>query len=85
MEAAIDYAEASRNARDLFKLAKLTKQQVEVSIKDKGQPRTTEVKEYGEVCAAVPHQRARVRSGVMLRTRLARRTSLHARRSSAAR
>ena len=28
MEAAIDYAEAARNARDLYKLAKLTKQKV---------------------------------------------------------
>lgn len=49
MEAAIDYAEASRNARDLVKLAKLTKQTVEVTSKEKGKPRTTELKSYSEV------------------------------------
>ena len=49
MEAAIDYAEAYRGVKDLVKLAKLTKQPVEVSSKEAGKPRTTEVKEYGEV------------------------------------
>ncbi|KAL1520896.1 hypothetical protein AB1Y20_022457 [Prymnesium parvum] len=54
MEAAIDYAEASRNARDLVKLVKLTKQPVEVSLKEKGKPRTTEIKEYGEMGTLAP-------------------------------
>jgi len=48
MEVAIDYAEASRSARDLLKLAKLTKQNVEVSVKEAGKARRTELKEYGE-------------------------------------
>lgn len=48
MEAGVDYAEASRNARDLVKLAQLSKSSVEVSSKEKGKPRTTEIKEYGE-------------------------------------
>ena len=52
MEAAIDYAEASRNARDLVKLAKLTTQPVEITTKEKGKPKVTEVKTYGEVRAA---------------------------------
>eukprot|EP00962_Isochrysis_galbana_P049843 scaffold21331_cov117-Isochrysis_galbana.AAC.13 len=47
MAIAIDYAEASRGARDLIKLAKLTKQPVEVSIKETGKPRRTAVTEYG--------------------------------------
>ena len=38
MEAAIDYAEAFRGAKDLVKLAKLTKQEVLVSTKEKGKP-----------------------------------------------
>jgi len=48
MEAAIDYAEAARAARDLVKLAKLTKETVEVSVKEKGKPRETVVKSYSE-------------------------------------
>jgi hypothetical protein len=47
MEVAIDYAEAARGARDLTKLASLTKQPVEVSYKETGKPRRTEVQEYG--------------------------------------
>jgi hypothetical protein len=47
MEIAIDYSEASRGAIDLIKLAKLTKQPVEVSIKEAGKPRRTAVTEYG--------------------------------------
>ena len=47
MEIAIDYAEAARGARDLIKLAKLTKKPVEVSIKEPGKPRLTQVTEYG--------------------------------------
>ena len=39
MEAAIDYAEAYRGFKDLVKLAKLTKETVVVSTKEKGQPR----------------------------------------------
>merc|ERR1711924_588917 len=35
MDAAIDYAEAYRGARDLYKLAKLTKEKVQVSTKEK--------------------------------------------------
>ena len=42
------YAEAARAARDLVKLAKLTQQTVEVSVKEKGKPRSTEVKSYQE-------------------------------------
>ena len=48
MEIAIDYAEAMRNARDLVKLAKLTKQKVQVSKKEPGKPRTTVEMEYGQ-------------------------------------
>ena len=48
MEAAIDYAEANRNAKDLVKLAKLTKQKVKVSKKTEGKPREFEEIEYGE-------------------------------------
>ena len=48
MEVAIDYAEASRNARDLVKLAKLTKQKVAVSVKEKGKPVKTVEVEYGQ-------------------------------------
>ena len=48
MEAAIDYAEAFRNAKDLVKLAKLTKQKVQVSKKEPGKPRTTVEMEYGQ-------------------------------------
>lgn len=49
MEAAIDYAEAFRNAKDLVKLAKLTKEEVQISKKEAGKPRMTETKEYGEL------------------------------------
>lgn len=48
MEAAIDYAEAFRNAKDLVKLAKLTTQQVEISVKEKGKPRETKVMSYAD-------------------------------------
>ena len=48
MEAAIDYAEAYRGAKDLVKLAKLTKEPVSISTKEKGKPRTTETVAYGE-------------------------------------
>jgi len=48
MEIAIDYMEAARNARDLYKLAKLSKSTVEVSVKEPGKPRKVEFKEYGE-------------------------------------
>ena len=48
MEAAIDYAEANRGAKDLIKLAKLTTQEVEVSLKEKGKPRETKTMKYGE-------------------------------------
>ena len=47
MEIAIDYAEAMRNARDLVKLAKLTKQKVSVSKKEPGKPRVEVEVEYG--------------------------------------
>jgi len=47
MEAAIDYAEANRNAKDLVKLAKLTKQKVTVSIKEPGKPRVDQEMDYG--------------------------------------
>ena len=49
IEAAIDYAEAARNARDLVKLAKLSKSTVEVTTKVAGQPRETILQEYGSV------------------------------------
>ena len=49
MEAAIDYAEASRNARDLVKLAKLTQEPVLITTKEKGKPKVMETKTYGEV------------------------------------
>jgi len=48
MEAAIDYAEAFRNAKDLVKLAKLTTQTVEITTKEKGKPRETATTTYGE-------------------------------------
>ena len=48
MEIAIDYLEAMRNARDLVKLAKLTKSKVTVTSKEVGKPRTTVEAEYGE-------------------------------------
>ena len=48
MEAAIDYAEAFRGAKDLVKLAKLTKEKVVVSKKEPGKPRVTEQIEYGQ-------------------------------------
>ena len=50
MEAAIDYAEAYHHAlvKDLVKLAKLTKQPVVVSTKEKGQPRKEETVAYGD-------------------------------------
>ena len=48
MEAAIDYAEAYRGVKDLVKLAKLTKQPVVVSTKEKGQPRKEETIAYGD-------------------------------------
>lgn len=47
MEAAIDYAEAYRAAKDLVKLAKLTKEPVKVSKKAAGKPREYEEIEYG--------------------------------------
>jgi hypothetical protein len=47
MEIAIDYAEAMRNARDLYKLGKLTKQQVTISSKEPGKPRQEMQIEYG--------------------------------------
>ena len=47
MEAAIDYAEANRAAKDLVKLVKLTKQKVQVSTKEPGKPRQTTEVEYG--------------------------------------
>jgi hypothetical protein len=48
MEAAIDYAEAFRAAKDLVKLAKLTRQPVEVTNKEKGKPRETTTMAYGD-------------------------------------
>jgi len=48
MEPAIDYAEAFRGAKDLVKLAKLTKQKVQVSKKEPGKPTTYEEMEYGQ-------------------------------------
>ena len=48
MEAAIDYAEANRAAKDLIKLAKLTKSKVQVSKKEPGKPRVFEEVEYGQ-------------------------------------
>jgi hypothetical protein len=53
MDIAIDYAEAARAARDLYKLAKLTTQPVEVSYKEPGKPRTTEIKTLGETNASL--------------------------------
>ncbi len=47
MEAAIYYMEAFRNARDLVKLAKLTKQQVQVSVQS-GDKRETKTIAYGD-------------------------------------
>jgi len=47
MEAAIDYAEATRAAKDLLKLAKLTKQKVQISTKVAGKPREYSEVEYG--------------------------------------
>lgn len=48
MEAAIDYAEAFRGAKDLVKLAKLTKQKVVVSSKEPGKPRVDTEMSYGD-------------------------------------
>jgi len=48
MEAAIDYAEAFRGAKDLVKLAKLTKEPVTISTKEKGKPRQDTTMTYGE-------------------------------------
>lgn len=48
MEAAIDYAEAYRGVKDLVKLAKLTKDPVTVTKKEKGQPRQEQVMSYGD-------------------------------------
>ena len=49
MEAAIDYAEAYRGVKDLVKLAKLTKQPVQVTTKEKGKPRVvSETVAYGD-------------------------------------
>jgi len=48
MEAAIDYAEAFRGAKDLVKLAKLTKEPVTISSKEKGKPRQETTMTYGE-------------------------------------
>ena len=48
MEAAIDYAEAYRGAKDLIKLAKLTKQKVVVSTKEQGKPRVDTEMFYGD-------------------------------------
>ena len=49
MDAAIDYAEAARNARDLAKLAKLASEPIVKTIKEAGKPReeviTTQEKE----------------------------------------
>mmetsp|Transcript_14915 Transcript_14915/g.25432 ORF Transcript_14915/g.25432 Transcript_14915/m.25432 type:complete len:194 (+) Transcript_14915:19-600(+) len=49
MEAAVDYAEAYRNARDLVKLAKLTRQPVVVTTKEPGKPKVETTKLYSEV------------------------------------
>lgn len=48
MEAAIDYAEAFRGAKDLVKLAKLTKQKVVVSTKDQNGEVRKEEMSYGD-------------------------------------
>jgi DNA-binding phage protein len=48
MEAAIDYAEAFRGAKDLVKLAKLTQQPVLVTTKEKGKPRIESTVAYGD-------------------------------------
>ena len=48
METAIDYSESMRNARELVKLAKLTKQKVKVSTKEAGKPRIDAEMDYGE-------------------------------------
>lgn len=48
MEAAIDYAEAYRGAKDLVKLAKLTKQEVVVSYKEQGKPVEKKTMAYGD-------------------------------------
>ena len=47
MEAAVDYLEAMRNARDLVRLAKLTKEKVIISTKETGKPREEKVVDYG--------------------------------------
>lgn len=48
MEAAIDYAEAYRGVKDLVKLAKLTKEKVVLSTKEKGKPREETTMDYGD-------------------------------------
>lgn len=48
METAIDYSEAMRNARELVKLARLTKQKVKVSTKEPGKPRVDVEMDYGD-------------------------------------
>ena len=48
MEAAIDYAEAFRGAKDLVKLAKLTKSTVIVSTKEPGKPAVKVEMSYGD-------------------------------------
>ena len=48
MEAAIDYAEAYRGVKDLYKLAKLTRETVTVSTKEKGKPRESKEMAYGD-------------------------------------
>lgn len=49
-----DYAEANRAAKDLVKLTKLAQQTVEVSIKEPGKPRQTEIKSYAETGQVAP-------------------------------
>jgi len=48
MEAAIDYAEAFRGAKDLVKLARLAKSKVVVSTKEQGKPRKDEEMSYAD-------------------------------------
>ena len=52
MEAAIDYAEAYRGAKDLVKLAKLTNAPVTISTKEKGKPRVNVEMKYSEAPGA---------------------------------
>jgi hypothetical protein len=48
METAIDYAEAYRGAKDLVRLAKLTKEPVVLTKKEAGKPREESVVAYGD-------------------------------------